>query len=105
MNLAEELLLWDGGSSEVTDADAADAKLTGNAIKRGIVSRIGLALRLVAPSEWRKEDLGASFALPAAVCLSRGCCAAMPAPAVLYGAHNGSTWATLSRPSTLLPPE
>ena len=27
----------------------------------------------------------------------------MPAPAVLYGAHNGSTWATLSRPSTLLP--
>ena len=37
MNLAEELLLWggEGGSGEVTDADAADAKLTGNAIKRG----------------------------------------------------------------------
>ena len=54
MNLAEELLLWggEGGSGEVTDADAADAKLTGNAIKRGIVSRIGLAVRMVARSEW-----------------------------------------------------
>ena len=104
MNLAEELLLylWDGGSSEVTDADAADAKLTGNAIKRGDCQSDRSGSTVGCPFGMEEGGPWCFFCSPCCR-LSRGCCAAMPAPAVLYGAHNGSTWATLSRPSTLLP--